>query len=141
MGQGDQRRESSVILTAMEENAELRRRYAQKKSGGSRLPLLVHPRRNHQAPWLSYEGLASAALLTAALLAAATFVTATAPLASASLLLALALLAFTLLLISIFLLAATAPTLLAALLPAAPRFDGFVRIPFCFHSTFLYFRY
>jgi hypothetical protein len=90
----------------------------------------------------SYEGLASAALLTAALLAAATFLTATASLASASLLLALALLALTLLFISIFLWAATAllsaPTLLAALLPSAFRFDGFVRIPFCFHSTFLY---
>jgi hypothetical protein len=78
-------------------------------------------------------------LLATALLAAATFLTA--PLASASLLLALALLAFTLLSISIFLLAATAllsaTALFAALLSSAFRFDGFVRITFCFHSTFL----
>jgi hypothetical protein len=87
-----------------------------------------------------YEGLAFAALLTAALLAAATFLTATAPLASTSLLFAL--LAFTLLSISIFLLAATAllsaTALFAALLSSAFRFDGFVRITFCFHGTFLY---
>jgi hypothetical protein len=76
-----------------------------------------------------------------ALLAAATFLAATAPLAAASLLLALALLAFTFLFIPIpiFLLAATA--LLAAFLSSAFRFDGFVRITFCFHSTFLYFSY
>jgi hypothetical protein len=94
---------------------------------------------------LSYEGLSSAALLTAALLAAAAFLTATAPLASATLLLALALLAFTFLFIPIFLLAATAllsaTALLAALLSSAFRFDGFIRITFCFHSTFLNFSY
>ena len=116
-----------------------------KKSGGSRLPPLVNPRHNHQAPWLSYECLPSAALLTAALLAAAAFLTATAPLASATLLLALALLAFTFLFIPIFLLAATAllsaTALLAALLSSAFRFDGFIRITFCFHSTFLNFSY
>jgi hypothetical protein len=93
---------------------------------------------------LSYEGLSSAALLTAALLAAM-FLTATAPLASATLLLALALLAFTFLFIAIFLLAATAllsaTALLAALLSSAFRFDGFIRITFCFHSTFLNFGY
>jgi hypothetical protein len=77
--------------------------------------------------------------LLTALLAAATFLAATAPLAAASLLLALALLAFTFLFIPIFLLAATA--LLAAFLSSAFRFDGFVRITFCFHSTFLYFSY
>jgi hypothetical protein len=92
---------------------------------------------------LSYEGLSSAALLTAALLAAAMFLTA--PLASATLLLALALLAFTFLFIAIFLLAATAllsaTALLAALLSSAFRFDGFIRITFCFHSTFLNFSY
>jgi hypothetical protein len=81
-------------------------------------------------------------LLAAALLAAATFLTATTPFASASLLLALALLAFTLLSISIFLLAATAllsaTALFAALLSSAFRFDGFVRVTFCFHGTFLY---
>jgi hypothetical protein len=91
------------------------------------------------------EGLSSAALLTTALLAAATFLTATAPLASASLFLALALLAFTFLFISIFLLATTAllsaTALFAALLSSAFRFDGFIRITFCFHSTFLYFSY
>jgi hypothetical protein len=82
-------------------------------------------------------------LLAAALLAAAMFFTATAPLASATLLLALALLAFTFLFIPIFLLAATAllsaTALLAALLSSAFRFDGFIRITFCFHSTFLNF--
>ncbi len=94
---------------------------------------------------LSYEGLSSAALLTAALLAATMFFTATAPLACATLLLALALLAFTFLFIPIFLLAATAlltaTALLAALLSSTLRLDGFIRITFCFHSTFLNFSY
>jgi hypothetical protein len=76
----------------------------------------------------------------------ATFVTATAlfasatPFASAPLLVALALLAFTFLFVPISLLATaalSAPTLLAALLPSALWFDGFVRITLCFHSTFL----
>ena len=74
-------------------------------------------------------------MLTAALLAA-TFLAATA------LLLALALLAFTFLFISIFLLAATAllsaPTVLTTLLSGSRRFDGFVRITFCFHSRLPY---
>jgi len=124
-------------------NAELRRPYTDKKSGGSCLPPLVNPRHNHQAPWLSYEGLSPAALLIAALLAAATLLTATAPLASATLLLALALLAFTFLFIPIFLLATTAllsaTALLAALLSSAFRFHGFIRIALCFHSIFLSF--
>ncbi|SRR6266480_2381643 len=141
MGQGDQRRTLSVILTGRKKTPNSGGDTQQKESGGSRLPPLVNPRRNHQASWLSYEGLGSAALLTAALLAA-TFLTATALLASATLLLAL--LALTFLFIPIFLLAATAllsatTTLLAALLSNA--FDGFVRITFCFHSTFLYFSY
>ena len=68
----------------MEENAEPAVIRAQ-KSGGSRLPPLVIPRRNHQAPWLFPKDLSSAALLTA-LLAAATFLAATAPLAAARLL-------------------------------------------------------
>jgi hypothetical protein len=66
-------------------------------------------------------------------------------LASTSLLLALALLAFTFLFIAIFLLATTAllsaTALLTALLSSAFRFDGFVRITLCFHSTFPYFSY
>jgi hypothetical protein len=143
MGQGDQRRTSSVILTAMEENAEPAVIRAQ-KSGGSRLPPLVIPRRNHQAPWLFPKDLSSAALLTA-LLAAATFLAATAPLAAARLLPALALLALTFLFILIFLLATpallSATALLAALLSSAFRFDGFIRITLCFHGPFLYFSY
>jgi hypothetical protein len=63
-------------------------------------------------------------------------------LTAATLLLALALLALTFLFISIFLLAATAllsaPTMLAALPSSAFRFDGFVRITFCFHSRLPY---
>jgi hypothetical protein len=80
-------------------------------------------------------------LLAAALLTAATFLTTPTPLASATLLLAFPLLAFTFLFIPIFLSAATAllsaTALLAALLFSALRFHGFIRITFCFHSTFL----
>jgi hypothetical protein len=70
-------------------------------------------------------------LLTAALLAAARFLAATARLASATLLLALALLAFTFLFVTIALLPATP---LLASLSGSRRFDGFVRITWCFHS-------
>jgi hypothetical protein len=121
----------------MEENAEPAVIRAQ-KSGGSRLPPLVIPRRNHQAPWLFPKDLSSAALLTALLAA-------TAPLAAARLLPALALLALTFLFILIFLLATpallSATALLAALLSSAFRFDGFIRITLCFHGPFLYFSY
>jgi hypothetical protein len=63
-------------------------------------------------------------------------------LTAATLLLALALLALTFLVISIFLLAATAllsaPTVSATLLSGSRRFNGFVRIMFCFRSRLPY---
>jgi hypothetical protein len=85
-----------------------------------------------------------AKLSSAAFLAAA-FLTATSLLATTALFFALALLAATALFVTITLFVAiallAATALLAAFLSGSRRFDRFVRIALCFHSTFLYFSY